>query len=71
MRGYSYFAQPVFAVQRRKVSGLMYRDDCKHAFINLNIMTVYIFQRLLFFKQHECEHIKHSGIHKYHTREKN
>lgn len=72
--GHSSHSANVFALQRRAIRivyGLNYREDCRHAFKKLNILTLpstYILQCLLHIKVNQLKYTPHREIHGYSTR---
>lgn len=72
--GHSSHSTHVFSIQRkaiRIVYSLNYREDCRHAFKKLNILTLpstYILQCLLYIKENQLRYTPHSEIHGYSTR---
>lgn len=74
--GHSAHAGTVFSLQRKAVriiTGLAYRDDCREAFKNLNLLTLpcaYILQCLLHIKENLSKYSTHEDIHSYSTRNK-
>lgn len=74
--GHSAHASTVFSMQRkavRVIAGLQYRDDCRAAFKNFNILTLpcaYIFQCLMHIKVNIDKYITNESLHSYSTRNK-
>ena len=64
----------IFRLQRRAVrvlGGIGYRDDCKHLFSQLNILTVpsvYILTSILYVNENRQGYRSHSSYHDYQTR---
>lgn len=74
--GHSAESSRVFSLQRkalRVLAGLRYRDDCRQAFIHLQILTFpsqYILENLIFIKQSGAHFRSHEDVHNYNTRNK-
>lgn len=72
--GHSAAADHLFGLQRRAIrilAGLGYRDDCRHAFVQLSVLTlpsIFIMQNLLYIKSNLHLYRAHMNIHQYETR---
>lgn len=75
--GHSPHSELIFKLQRRCVrvmTGLRYRDCCRHQFIRLKILTlpcIYILHCLIYVKRHIVLYPTHSEQHSYPTRKNN
>ena len=67
-------AARVFGLQRRAVrvlAGLKYREDCRQAFMDMNILTfpsLFILMCVLHIKNNQHLHTNHGDVHDYSTR---
>lgn len=74
--GHAPMSKRIFGLQRkalRIIGGLDYREDCRQAFVEHNIMTLpslYIYQCLIFAHSHKPSFLMHSNLHDYNTRSK-
>ncbi|VEN36462.1 unnamed protein product [Callosobruchus maculatus] len=75
--GHSTHVSRLFNLQRkaiRAMAGLGFREDCRKAFKNYNILTLpshYIFANLMYIKEHEQLYKVHGEVHSYDTRQRN
>lgn len=75
--GHAPQASRLFALQRRAVRTITrigYREDCKHQFVKLGILTLpclYIFQCLIYIHNHAENYCVQAELHNYNTRNKN
>lgn len=72
--GHSAHTKNIFSMQRkaiRVIAGLGYRDDCKHVFKELSILTLpstYILHCLLYIKENQDTYTRRDLIHNHATR---
>lgn len=72
--GHSCHAERIFALQRRAVrvmAGLGYREEVRHKFVELNILTIpcrYIYECLVFAYNNKDKYTKNNYYHKHDTR---
>ena len=74
--GHSAMCGRIFALQRRAVrivAGIGFREDCKHAFVSLGILTLpslYIYRCLQYIKKNITQYNTNNSIHDHNTRGK-